>query len=322
MLAFERPSPVEQHPMHMQRYLIPTPSIDQMMARVKWLARMHTPGALIYAYPRFGKSKGILYVIYALQDEFPGLVCVNFGCEFKTKPSEDAFFTMLLEAVDHKAVSTGRVSAKRRRLVERLAQRVDESGYSWFVVFADEAQRLSFMEYEWLRDVHDKLERKGIRMITLLVGQPQLLNQKSALRAANHTQIILRFMVAEMKFDGIKNVETLAACIKGYDDARYPIDSNWSYTRFFFPIAYHHGFRLEQEAVKLWRAFQASLGAAKLNLNMEIPMQYVAHTVEIAFEHYMDTDAANFVFTDQMWEFAVKESYFSDAQRELAAGAA
>jgi hypothetical protein len=41
---------------------------------------------------------------------------------------------------------------------------VDRSGHNWFVMFADEAQRLDVIEYEWLRDVHDELERRGVQV--------------------------------------------------------------------------------------------------------------------------------------------------------------
>ena len=44
---------------------------------------------------------------------------------------------------------------------ERIKELVDNSGLNWVVFFADEAQRLDIIEYEWLRDVHDELERRG-----------------------------------------------------------------------------------------------------------------------------------------------------------------
>jgi hypothetical protein len=119
------------------------------------------------------------------------------------------------------------------------------------IAFADEAQRLDIIEYEWLRDVHDELERAGIRMITLLVGQPQLLNQKNAFRASKQTQIVSRFMIDEMRFRGIQSVDDLATCLAGYDAACYPEASDWTYTRFFFPNAYDDGLRMVDQSVAI-----------------------------------------------------------------------
>jgi hypothetical protein len=56
-------------------------------------------------------------------------------------------------------------------LRERLAAR---KGHI-VALFCDEAQRQSRNSYEWLRDVHDQLAYHGIRLITFLIGQPQLL---------------------------------------------------------------------------------------------------------------------------------------------------
>lgn len=318
--AHVRPISVEEHPVTRHQYIVPTPSIDALMQKVKRLVRMHTPGAVIFAYPRFGKTYGIRYVKNALQGEYPGVVCLSCGTEAKKKPSEDAFFTTLLEATAHLGALTGSVTRKRRRLIERICELVDASGHNWFVIFADEAQRLEVMEYEWLRDVHDCLERKGIRMITLLVGQPQLLNQKTAFRQSNHTQIILRFMIAEMRFDGLADPDSVATCLQGYDEAIHPPSTPWTYTRFFYPQAYDNGFRLVDEALALWDAFLRAHNSVRLNVPMEIPMQYFAHAVEIALETNMQLDRAGFKFTPEMWDEAVAESLFVEALRELHLG--
>lgn len=202
---------------------------------------------------------------------------MSCGTEAKKTPSEDGFFTTLLEAAGHEGALTGSATRKRRRLLERITELVDASGYNWFVIFADEAQRLKVIEYEWLRDVHDCLERKGIRMITLLVGQPQLLNQKSAFRQSNQTQIVLRFMISEMRFDGLADLPSVAACLQGYDDAVYPE-------------------------------------------GIEIPMQYFAHTIEIALEANMAQDRPDFKFSPAMWDYAVDQSLFESAITELHLG--
>lgn len=318
--ALTRPVHVDEHPVTLHQYIIPTPSIDALIQKIKRLIRMHTPGAVIFAYPRFGKTYGIRYVKNALQYDYPGVVVLSCGTEAKRNPSEDAFFTTLLEAAGHPAALTGRVTRKRRRLVERISELVDDSPYRWFVMFADEAQRLDVMEYEWLRDVHDCLERKGIRMITLLVGQPQLLNQKTAFRQSNHTQIILRFMISEMRFDGLAGPEGIASCLQGYDEAIFPSGTDWTFTRFFLPKAFSNGMRLVDQAFQVWQAFQRAHERTGLSVGIEIPMQYFAHAVEIALEANMDGDAYDFRFTPAMWDFAVDECLYAAALMELHLG--
>ncbi|CAD6559086.1 hypothetical protein LMG24235_06561 [Paraburkholderia sabiae] len=57
-------------------------------------------------------------------------------------------------------------------------------------------------EYEWLRDVHDALDRRPIKLFTFLVGQQELLAQKTALEVAGKTQIVARLMVEDLAFYG------------------------------------------------------------------------------------------------------------------------
>lgn len=317
---YRRPVDFANHPIIQKTYIVPTPSIDALVERVKKLIRLRTPGAIIYAYPRFGKTYSIRYVISVLKTDFPRAVVISFGCEAKKNPSEDAFFSNLLEAAGHTGYLIGSVTRKRSRLIDRLSELVDGSGYNWVVFFADEAQRLGVIEYEWLRNVHDKLERKGIRMMTILVGQPELLNQKTAFRKSNHTQIVLRFMISEMRFYGLLNADDFATCLAGYDEAQFPEASDWSYTRFFLPLAYANGLRLEKQAALLWEAFLRAHKEAKFDFDIEIPMQYFAHTVEIAMSENMHHDAADFSFSPAIWDSAILESSYVAAQEELRLG--
>lgn len=316
-LTYQRPIDFDHHPVVEQKYIVPTPSIDELYERVKKLIRLRTPGAIIYAHPRFGKTYGVRYVIRVLKEDFPRAVVISFGCQKKKSHSEDAFFSNLLEAAGHAGYLTGTITRKRARLNERIQELVERSGHNWMVLFADEAQRLDIIEYEWLRDVHDELERRGIRMITLLIGQPQLLNQKSSFRMSKQTQIVSRFMIDEMRFRGLLSAEDLATCLAGYDEACFPESSKWSYTRFFLPAAYGDGLRLVDQATTLWEAFEKAHEEARFDYALEVPMQYFARSVEIALVENTGKDAYDFRFTTAMWQEAVTESNFVSAQEEL-----
>ncbi|MDR6413101.1 hypothetical protein J2797_006372 [Paraburkholderia terricola] len=97
-------------------------------------------------------------------------------------------------------------------------------------MFLDEAQRFNENEYEWLRDVHDVLDRQQIKLFTFLVGQEELLAQKTALQLAGKTQIVARLMVDELAFYGIRNAQDVATCLNDYDQTAYP-EGNRSFFR-------------------------------------------------------------------------------------------
>lgn len=316
-MQIARPIEFEQHPLVEQKYIVPTPSIDELYDKVKRLVRLRIPGAIVHAYPRYGKTYSIRYVIRVLREDFPGIVILSFGCHKKKSHSEDAFFANLLRAAGHISPDSGTIDRKRSRLTDRIKERVDKTRYNLVIAFADEAQRLDIIEYEWLRDVHDELERAGIRMITFLVGQPQLLNQKTSFRESRQTQIISRFMIDEMRFRGIQSAEDLATCLAGYDTACFPQSSDWTYTRFFFPLAYEDGLRLVDQAMAVWDVFEQAHVAARFDEALEIPMQYLARSVEIAFLEHSEQDSAEFRFSPTIWDEAVKQSNYVSAHEEL-----
>lgn len=315
--SYARPVAVDLHPVSQQKYIIPTPSLDGFYERIKKCIRLRTPGAIVHGQPRYGKTYGIRYAMNVLLDDFPNVVMFSFLCHKKASHSESAFFSNLLESAGHASPQAGIIGAKRSRLIHFLSEKVDRSGQNLLVAFADEAQRLDVIEYEWLRDVHDELERRGVRMITFLVGQPQLLHQKNAFRASKETQIIARFMVDEMAFRGVTSVDDVATCLAGYDESIYPPESDWSYTRFFFPQAFDDGFRLVSQAQAIWDAFRQAHDVARLAFMGEIPMQYFTRTVEIALTECADHDASDFRMSPQIWMNAVEEANYIQAEEEM-----
>ncbi len=56
-------------------------------------------------------------------------------------------------------------------------------------------------------DIYNQLDKHNISMTVILVGQEELIHQRSAFIQSGKMQIIGRFMIHECKFSGIKNVE-------------------------------------------------------------------------------------------------------------------
>ena len=319
-LTYQRPIEIDAHPVIGKRYLVPTPTIDEVSIRIVRQIRLRSPGVILYGYPRFGKTSAIRYIIRHLTDVFPGAVCVNFRCETHKSGSEDAFFCALLGAGGHSEPQAGRISRKRIRLIEFICELADRAGKDWIVFFADEAQKLQLMEYEWLRDLHDQLELKGVRMITILVGQPQILDQKSALRQSRDTQIVLRFMVTEMRFGGLRSAQDVATCLLAYDRSCYPAGSAWQFTRFFYPRAFAAGLRLADAGNAVWQAFERAHNGAGFTAPIEIPMAYFARTVECALSEHYHCDSEEFSFSAAIWDQAVLDSTYVLACEEIRLG--
>ena len=137
------------------------------------------PGALVYARPRMGKTHAVDYVCLHLARERPEVLTIRMWCEHHRTDFEGPFFNALLIAAGASGdVLKRSITVKRQELIRRLRERLAARKGHIVALFCDEAQRQSRNSYEWLRDVHDQLAYHGIRLITFLIGQPQLLAQK------------------------------------------------------------------------------------------------------------------------------------------------
>jgi hypothetical protein len=191
------------------------------------------------------------------------------------------------------------------RLSLRIREAAARAGSGTVLLFCDEAQRYNENEYEWLRDVHDALDRQHIKLFTFLVGQQELLAQKTALQIAGKTQIVARLMVEELSFYGIRNAEDVATCLNGYDQTAYPEATEWSFTRFYIPQAFDAGYRLVSDADHLWRAFESSHHKANLPGRLEIPMESFARVVEIVLKDSEIRDTPGYCPDPALWTYAV-----------------
>lgn len=318
-----RPIPIASHPLSTGDYRIATPAIQAAYRLIERMLTDRISGALIYGAPRLGKTRAIEYLRLLLAHEHPRVATFHAQCEHKPRHAEGPFLTNLLEAVGDPDPDRGANATKRKRLLLKFREAAIRSGGARIVLFCDEAQRYDLNEYEWLRDVHDALDRQRIRLFTVLVGQDELLAQRTALQRAGMAQIIARLMVEVLRFHGIRSVEDVAKCLMGFDTTTYPEDSSWSFTRFFLPQATDSGFKLAEQASLLWHAFESAHREARLTGPLEIPMEYFTRAVEVFCREAYTLDAPGFVPDERLWRIAIRGSGYVQARqavsRELAA---
>jgi type II secretory pathway predicted ATPase ExeA len=76
-----------------------------------------------------------------------------------------------------------------------MAQLAVDAGNGRIVLIIDEAQQLHEKHYKWLMGIHNLLAKRAVHLITLLVGQHELVHQRSAFLRAAKENIVGRFMV-------------------------------------------------------------------------------------------------------------------------------
>ncbi len=302
------------HPIARRRYKLPTPIINEFHKRVTQWIKTRTPGGMIYGKPRLGKSVAIDFLMQILPDCFGNTPIINILCRYYKMPSEKTFFRDVLVGAGH-SILTGDTASLRDRATEYLYERAIESSQGLIIMFFDEAQKLHEQQYRWLMDLYNELDRLGITLVVILVGQEELIHQYSSFQLAGKDQIIGRFMLHKFKFKGLTNLKDLSECLKSYDeDTDFPEGSGWSYTRYFFPSAYENGWRLANESAQLWQAFTQINDKYGIPGRFEIPMQYFCRTVENLLVE-KGTDHEQVHISINMWEEAILPSGYINLAR-------
>ncbi|MBP1931985.1 ATP-binding protein [Ammoniphilus resinae] len=309
--------PKGTHPVETGEYLLSTNAINRLFDEIiDWLENRVT-GGIVYGRPRLGKTRAIEYIQRFIPDHFGQEIPIfHMRCnEYKTV-NENTFFEDLLKATKHGIVHEGKANVKRERLLKYLHELAVASGQKRLVMFIDDAQRLTKVQYNWLMDIYNELDIARVTMTVILVGQEELLHQRSAFITAKQAQIIGRFMVHEYPFSGIKSVDDLQACLSGYDiDSEFPINSGWSFTRYYFPEAFQRGLRLEHYATELYELYKETRREYGMNKNFEIPMQYLTLAIEYVLRKYGVNGSGEEVITMAHWKQAIVKSGYLTAER-------
>lgn len=270
-----------EHPIESTRYLLETPAISALFLQVIQWINNRIPGAMFFGWPRRGKTKALLLLIAEIARRFPGMPVVFLEEFARNLPNENEFMELLLKEAGHAVVERGDVGKKLERLVEFLALRADESGQHRVMLIFDEAQILQERHYVWLISVHNQLDRRGINLIVLLVGQHQLLKIRTRYIADEKHQIVGRFMVHVREFHGVRSADELKTCLHSYDEeSQYPVGSGWSFTRFYLTDWFADGGRLSSLAQDFWSVICEVRKRGKLQADTDMPMQDCARTVE------------------------------------------
>lgn len=313
-----RPVDPALHPIETGGYRIATPAIQAFSDLVNRCLRYHITGALTYGPSRIGKTRAIEYLRLLLAQTQPKITTYHAQAEHKPRHAEGPFLSNLLEAVGFPDPATGTNSAKRMRLINKIKEACARNGSGTAVLFCDEAQRHDENEYEWLRDVHDHLDRLQIRLFTFLVGQQELLAVKTAMQHARKTPMS-RLMVEELAFFGIRNVRDVATCLNGYDQTCYPRASEWSFTRFYLPQAVAGGYRLVNDSGLLWSAFEQLHNRHGLPGPLEIPMESFTRAVEILLKDSERRDGEGYRTDAALWSVAVRNSGYIQSRQAISA---
>lgn len=303
------------HPVFTGAYSINTNAISTLYEDVSRWIDNRLPGGIIYGRPRIGKTRAIAFLSDMLRE--------TYGKELPTyvlnmtmhKPNENFFYSEILKDIGHDLYDKGKATEKKDRIISYFIERAISTNLKLIVLFIDEANYMFEQDFIWLMDIHNRLERFGIRLTTLLVGTKDIIHLKSYFIKSNKQQIVGRFMIHEHRFLGVKNINDLQICLASYDfGAEYPEESGWTYTKYFFPDAYDDGFTLNSQAEVLYECYRTIMQENKFTGEFEIPMQYVTLTIDNCLRRYGSDGLSYKWISANEWRAAIIDSGFIEAE--------
>lgn len=302
-----RPYPVDRHPLSRQDYLVSSDPISLAWQYLDKALSRRSGGLVFWGMFRAGKSKMIEYLMRQAKVCYPDLPCSRMAAEGLNLISEKEFYVEMCLAI---GISTkGTAGECKRRSIEYLIKQGRNNAKHLYLLFVDEPQKWTDNQLTWLCEVYDKLEFCNVRLITVLVGQRELVTFRKQYIQRGDGVIITRLMNTAVEFCGLQSVGEVAYVLEGYDTL-VDADPNWPFTRFFFPQAYDNGFRMEHCAEVVWQAFSRAFNADGRFHSWRIPMKYLTAVVEMLFKEYYQMDDPTFGVDATLMDTLLTEIYF------------
>jgi hypothetical protein len=302
-----------------QRIVLLTPAINGLLITLNEWIEGHLPGALVYGVPRVGKTKAIKYLLKEIMQhpEAPPYVSLTMR---KIEPSTPrAFWSNILSQLPYPTDNgKGTTADYWQRVLLKLTEISLIDDKKSLVLFINDAQKLDEYQYELLHDLHNALDDQDIYTLFVLVGQTQLLEKRDIFKTDNRSEIVGRFMSVDYCMHGIASVDELSFVLEGYDElSAYPKGSKCSYARYFFPEIYQAGWRLAHEAQILWQAFDMIHKEFRIVGTLEVPLQYIFHTINNGLCSNSCKDFSFAGFSLALWKQSILKTGFASAGNYL-----
>lgn len=299
-------------------YAIYTPPIDAFGKQIAEWIDNQVSGAYFYGVPRLGKSRAVRFWLQQLMEERYGKSFPLFRWvrRHHQQVSEGEFWSELLQAVNCRYWENGKRQQKLDRLLMLLRTTAVRCRTNLIVLMIDEAQTMGPSEWRWLANLQNGLDDAGYRLTIFSIGSHELAYQHESFLLGGDSHLTARFMVQSARFRGIQSPEELAYVIRSYDeDSVWPDDSQTSYTEYFVPDAFEHGFRLAATAHVLWQVLINLSEGSKTRQGPELPMQHIARACEYVLRHGAQGESVDNLVSEAGWQAAAKQTGFASHMR-------
>jgi hypothetical protein len=293
-----------RHPLLTNEFTTYTPSIPKVVGLVLDAVMLHKKSICFNALPQMGKTKIFHSCLAALatHTEYQDRLVIKISVD---PNAHENIIRNLVRSLGIDMPIRFNLDVAREDVLATIEGRLNLIEGRHVVVFFDEMHALTNIDFECLQFLQNELALRNISMTVVGFAQTQIEKRLSSLRKNGRPELIVRFLNEVVGLPHCDSEEWVRLTIASYDEAlTYPIGSTCSYTRFFLPMAYDAGFRLETHAHEIFIA----LDDAKISNSLPcIPTVCVLEMFRLILIRSCDRDRPDFTLDSQAIGRAVTE---------------
>ncbi len=294
---------IAKHPLMRDTAILPTPAVELFVNVVRTWLELLLPGGIIWGNFRTGKTQAIRYFLSNSHELLGMRIPTYFLSAWDTDGqavSENRFYSEMLSVLGYGLTYKGTGLIKRRRAIDFVVDEVRRMKEHRALLFVDEAQWLNQRMYRFLMDFHNQLKKADVRLVVILVGQPEILETREEMRGLRKGHIIGRFMTATHQFRGAQLADLERMALAMDQVSEFPVGSGCSYTEFFLPRAYRAGWRLEENMPRIWQILKSTCSEGGLSEISELPMQGVSAMLRALMREFRQLDCCTFALPEDV----------------------
>lgn len=306
------------HPLLTGLSLVPTAQIASLCTTVRRAVLTRQLGLCFTAKSGMGKTSAMRFVATFLRQSMPPLTVYNHTCRNHKGGSVRGFFKHFLSTVGH-PITKGETADLRDRLGKRIVDSARFSGLPVVVMLMDEAQAMNIDDFTFLKDVSNEVEAEGVSLITVLMAQdPDFGAVQNRLENAQRLDLMSRFTLNPRAFRSFDSKDDIEQVLRQIDTSLFSDAVPVTWTEFFLPQAFEHGFRLHNHAEYIFSAWSSSL--EKRGLACEIPARQLFATIRFYLLDAMSKDDPSVGFNEKIWNASSQSAAILEAAALASAG--
>lgn len=299
------------HPAFSTNTVLPTEPINELYQMVRQIVFVRETGCCFTAHSGVGKTRALMMVEHLLRQRMPELLIVRHNIWNQQVASIRAFYKHFLTAIGHPELR-GETFDLRHRLMRRLVDMARANKSPIVLLLIDEANAMRLDDFLFLKDVYNELDKDGIQLITVMMGQePDFGEVLALLRERGRLDLISRFARRNLVFRACSTEKDFKGVFRHFDTTVFPAEAGQTWTQYFLPNAWDSGFRLADQVGVFLQAVERC--ASPSSRAIGIPARQLFTVIRRFLLEQMYRDRSPEPLADNPWDAAVTYAMLDDA---------